>query len=34
MNGVNNEVKIAEVWPLKRPHLKLGLVITMVSHGI
>jgi len=34
MNGANGEVRIAEVWPSKRPHLKLGLVVTMVGHGI
>jgi hypothetical protein len=34
MNGVNGEMKIVEIWPSKRPHLILGLAITMVSHGI
>jgi hypothetical protein len=34
MNGVDVEAKIVEVWSLERPHLKLGLAITMVGHGI
>jgi hypothetical protein len=34
MNGVNGEVRIAEVWLLERPHSRVGLVITMVGHEI
>jgi hypothetical protein len=34
MNGANNEMKIIEIWLSKRPHLRLGLIVTMVGHGI
>jgi hypothetical protein len=34
MNGVDNEARIVEVWPLERSHSRLGLVVTMVGHGI
>jgi hypothetical protein len=34
MNGVDDEVRIVEVWPLERPHSRLGLVVTLVGHGI
>jgi hypothetical protein len=34
MNGVNSEAKTKKVWASKRPHSKLRLVVTMVSHGI
>jgi hypothetical protein len=33
-NDADDEAKIAKVWPSERPHSKLGLVITMVGHGI
>jgi len=34
MNGEDNEAKIMEIWNSERPHLILGLAITMVGHGI
>jgi hypothetical protein len=34
MNDVNGETRIAQVWPSERPHLRLGLIVTMVGHGI
>jgi hypothetical protein len=34
MNGVDGEVRITQVWLLKRPQSRLGLVVTMVGHGI
>jgi hypothetical protein len=34
MNGVNSEARIVEIWPSERPHSRLGLVVTMVGHGI
>jgi hypothetical protein len=34
MNGVNGETRIMEIWPLERPHSRLGLIVTMVGHGI
>jgi hypothetical protein len=33
-NGENDEARIVKVWPSKRPHLRLGLIITMVGLGI
>jgi hypothetical protein len=34
MNGVDDEMKITKIWPLERSHSRLGLVVTMVDHGI
>jgi len=34
MNGANGEARITKIWPSKRPHLILGLVVTVVGHGI
>jgi len=28
------EGKIMEIWPSKKPQSRLGLVVTMVGHGI
>jgi hypothetical protein len=34
MNGANCETKIVEIWLSEKPHSRLGLVVTMVGHGI
>jgi hypothetical protein len=34
MNDEDGEARIVKIWPSERPHLILGLVVTMVGHGI
>jgi len=34
MNAVDGEARTMEIWHSKMPHSKLGLIVTMVSHGI
>jgi hypothetical protein len=34
MNGADGEAWIIKIWPSERPHSRLGLIVTMVGHGI
>jgi hypothetical protein len=35
VNGVNNEVRFVDMWAPNGPYfLKMGLVVTIVNHGI
>jgi len=33
-NGADDETRITKIWLSKRSHSRLGLIVTMVGHGI